>query len=154
MFDLSPTRPLSPSRIPFPLQDRDRDGTVWVDDLIASLQHKLPPAEVREAVEEALGPADPGDLGQHQMSFDRFVELVTVKSCDSLESLDIYDDRWGKSRNGTQHGSTHGGSTTAAFDALRALQIAADGSQHGKVCRRCVAFFSSCDLLYLLLFSI
>jgi hypothetical protein len=27
--------------------DRDKDGTVWVDDLIAKMKDRLPPAEVR-----------------------------------------------------------------------------------------------------------
>lgn len=113
--------------------DRDSDGTLQLDDLVRTLRRKLPPAEVRAAVEQAM--VECGcDQALGEISFEGFVRLMRTNSTDSLASLDLYDDRY-VSRGGTTHGGTnHGGSGaggTSALDALKAAGYLQDRSNHG-----------------------
>ncbi|CAD7698186.1 unnamed protein product [Ostreobium quekettii] len=72
--------------------DKDADGRIQAQDILAALQHKLPTAEVDAAVEQAAIECCADEL---EMDFEGFVSLLRVDSSDSLASLDEFDSRLG-----------------------------------------------------------
>lgn len=72
--------------------DKDADGRIQAQDILAALQHKLPTAEVDAAVEQAAIECCADEL---EMDFEGFVSLLRVDSSESLASLDDFDSRLG-----------------------------------------------------------
>lgn len=110
---------LSLARSAFAELDTDGDGHLSMEEIVASLRTKLPPAEVECAVRHALQEASRSGEGSHHSSsqhggsngsgggssqhggslrnglnFRQFVRMLRAGSCDSL---DLYDDRLGGS---------------------------------------------------------
>ena len=90
--------------------DRASAGRLSVDDLVAALRAKLPPAEVDFAVEDAL--LEAGQADAEAIDFEGFLRMLRVGSLDSLDSLDQYDPRLRRSMD--LDGSAHGGSLHGA----------------------------------------
>jgi Ca2+-binding EF-hand superfamily protein len=74
--------------------DLDRDGRIRFDELVASLQHKIPHQDVESAVEWAL--AEAGCRTETEMSFDDFTRFMKNERGDPLDNLDLYDERYTK----------------------------------------------------------
>ncbi|MEW5311412.1 MAG: hypothetical protein WDW38_003131 [Sanguina aurantia] len=110
---------LALARTAFTNLDVDQDGLLGVDEIIAALRTKLPPGEIRAAVELAMqeaghGPASAG------LAFEDFMRMLKVRSTDSLG---LYDNR-------SQNGSSHRG--RPAESAERLNQILQGGFEHSR----------------------
>jgi Ca2+-binding EF-hand superfamily protein len=95
--------------------DKDCDGVLDLNDIIASLKAKLPPDELRLTVQQAMQEAGVEKDSDH-MDFEGFLRMLKVGSVDSL---DQYDARWDRPGASPSVGS---------IDRLQSLL---DVSQHG-----------------------
>ena len=70
--------------------DQDQDGVLSVSDMVHGLKDKISGGELRHAVFQALQEA--GEVsGDNKIDFNGFINLVRVRSADSLT---LYDDRY------------------------------------------------------------
>ncbi|GLI66480.1 hypothetical protein VaNZ11_010324 [Volvox africanus] len=116
--------------------DSDGSGVLEVGELLAALRARLPPEEVRAALEDAVREAEAGGRGAkglrggsvaaaQGMDFDAFVNLLRVGSHDSL---DMYDDRMSV---------RSGGSRGAALDRYNTLLAAASHQRSAGLATSC-----------------
>lgn len=109
----------------FAALDTDGDGLIRCDDIAATLRDKLPPAELRRAVRQVMRESgqDPSAKG---MDYDHFVTMLRPGSVDSLEQ---YDDRWGRASPGSASADKING-LLGAGDSMHGGSAAGDVSVH------------------------
>ncbi|GIL70760.1 hypothetical protein Vretimale_3845 [Volvox reticuliferus] len=114
--------------------DTNGDGVLEADELLAALRERLPPDDIQSALQLVLEEARanrgvPGDASEDQgIDFDAFCSMLKV---NSMDTLDLYDDRLSTRSSSSLHGSMdrlNGMLSTS----LRASDLSRHGgSRHG-----------------------
>jgi len=99
----------------FSTLDRDQDGVLRVDEIVAHLSKALPESEISHVVEQALEEAQVASQHGAMQGMD-FNDFMTMLKVSSVDSLDMYDERFG---------STWG---NASVDRLNAMLQKGGGS--------------------------